>query len=172
MGKTALTSHSKTQKHVELLNVSKVGGHSSIGLFVSEKPVPSSSTEKRTPSAASYVTRNDVTSAEVLWCLNTVDKNMSFVSKNDITAVFKQFFTDSDIAKRVSCRETKSMYVINYGIAPYYRCQLERKLKNQPFVLMFDETLTREMQQKQQLDIIVSHWDDNIVHCIHQDNGV
>jgi len=88
MGKTALTSHSKSQKHVELLNVAKVGGQSSIGAFVSEKPVPSSSTEKRTPSAASYVTRNDVTSAEVLWCLNTVDKNISFVSNNDITAVF------------------------------------------------------------------------------------
>jgi len=71
-------------------------------------------------------------------------------------------FTDSDIAKKMSCGETKSMYVINYGLAPYYRCQLERKLKNQPFVLMFDETLNKEMQQKQ-LDIIVRHWNDNIV---------
>jgi len=71
-------------------------------------------------------------------------------------------FTDSDIAKKMSCGETKSMYVINYGLAPYYRCQLERKLKNRPFVLMFDETLNKEMQQKQ-LDIIVRHWDDNSV---------
>ena len=41
MGKTALTSHGKSQKHVELLNVAKVGGQSNIGAFVSEKPVPS-----------------------------------------------------------------------------------------------------------------------------------
>ena len=44
MFKTALTSHSKSQKHVQLLNVSKVGGQSSIGAFVSAKYVPSLST--------------------------------------------------------------------------------------------------------------------------------
>jgi len=43
MCKTA-TSHSKSQKHVQLLNASTIGGQSSIGAFVSEKYVPSSST--------------------------------------------------------------------------------------------------------------------------------
>ena len=62
----------------------------------------------------------------------------------------------------MTCGETKSMYMSCFGIAPYLQDSLLSKLKKQPFVLSFDETLNRDLQKKQ-LDIILRHWDNNTV---------
>ncbi|KAJ8050248.1 hypothetical protein HOLleu_03380 [Holothuria leucospilota] len=69
---------------------------------------------------------------------------------------------DSEIAKSMTFGETKSMYMACFGLAPYFSKLLEKKAKEQPFVLLFDESLNRELQKKQ-LDIHFCVWDDNKV---------
>ena len=71
-------------------------------------------------------------------------------------------FPDSQIASSFTCSETKTMYLACFGIAPFIRSTLESKLKNQPFVLMFDESLNQDLQKKQ-MDLILRNWDGNIV---------
>ena len=68
----------------------------------------------------------------------------------------KKMFPDSDTTKRMLLAETKCMYLTCFGIAPYLSRLVENKLKDSPFVMLFDESLNREIK-KTQLDILVRH---------------
>ena len=71
-------------------------------------------------SKSSFVlTREDqVAKAEILQALHMVNKNLLFASKEDIER-FRAMFPDSMIAKSYSMADTKSQYVIRFGIADY-----------------------------------------------------
>ena len=71
-------------------------------------------------------------------------------------------FPDSDIASKFSCGETKSSYLIRYGIGPYMKTLLQQRVREDDYVLLFDESLNREMQKKQ-LDILVRLWDNDCI---------
>ncbi|KAJ8043576.1 hypothetical protein HOLleu_10739 [Holothuria leucospilota] len=79
-----------------------------------------------------------------------------------MVSIFRRMFPDSEIAKSMTFGETKSMYMACFGLAPYFSKLLEKKAKEQPFVLLFNESLNRELQKKQ-LDIHLLVWDDNKV---------
>ncbi|KAJ8048466.1 hypothetical protein HOLleu_00792 [Holothuria leucospilota] len=91
-----------------------------------------------------------------------VSSNYSFHSQGECVSIFRRMFPDSEIAKSMTFGETKSMYMACFGLAPYFSKLLEKKAKEQPFVLLFDESLNRELQ-KEQLDIHLRVWDDNKV---------
>ena len=55
-----------------------------------------------------------------------------------ISSILKQqkvenFFPDSDIAKRYACRKTKSTWILNLALAPYYTNDLVDRMKKKPF---------------------------------------
>jgi hypothetical protein len=58
-------------------------------------------------------------------------------------------FPDSNLAKTMSCGETKSMYLSCFGIAPYFKSLVEKTAKTNPYIVMFDESLNKELQKKQ-----------------------
>lgn len=65
-------------------------------------------------------------------------------------AVFQAMFPDRDIAKQLTCREKKAPYL---GIAPHFLSLMKERVKNESrYVLLFDESLNREMRRCQ-LDI-------------------
>lgn len=54
----------------------------------------------------------------------------------------------------------KVSYVINHGLAPYFRSQLLAKIQNcEHYVASFDETLNKFVQS-QQMDVIIRFWDE------------
>lgn len=177
MGKTALTSHMKSKKHQEQLQFKSDSKGTSLDSYLSSHTaskhsdnftVSSSIASSSNPCSSSasmsaFCTKDETLSAEVWLCLKTVVSNYSFSSNNDTCYVLQQMFPDSVIASNITCGETKSMYLSCYGIAPYYTQMLENKLRNGPFVLLFDESLNRHMQKKQ-LDIHVRFWEDNNVN--------
>ena len=61
--------------------------------------------------------------------------------------MFGNIFPDSDIAKAMACAETKSMYLACFGIAPHFLALLEKKIKGDDYVLLFDESLNRELHK-------------------------
>ena len=71
-------------------------------------------------------------------------------------------FKDSAVAKNMGCGETKSMYISCFGIAPYFQSLLEKKVKDKPFVMAFDESLNTYLQKKQ-LDILLRFWEHDHV---------
>lgn len=68
-------------------------------------------------------------------------------------------FPDSEIAKRFSCGEKKTSYICVFGLAEHFKKQILEDVKGH-FVLLFDESLNKKMQEKQ-LDIHVRYWESN-----------
>ena len=68
-------------------------------------------------------------------------------------------FPDSKIAKSFELGATKLKYVINFGIAPYFRDILYNHLqKSDCFVISFDESLD-DYTQNCQMDILIRYFD-------------
>ena len=67
-------------------------------------------------------------------------------------------FPSDKTAAKFACWETKMMYLVCHGIAPYLQTCLRNKIRNQQFVLMFDESYNRFMKSKR-VDILVRFWD-------------
>ena len=63
--------------------------------------------------------QDQVVKAEILQALHMVNKNLSFASSKEDSERFHPMFLDSIIAKSYSISDTKSQYVIKFGIADY-----------------------------------------------------
>ena len=61
--------------------------------------------------------------------LKSVLSGYSNSSRDDIANTFKAMCTDSQIAKDFKLGRLKLMYIVNYGIAPYFKQLLDVKLK-------------------------------------------
>ena len=92
------------------------------------------------------------TRAKILWVLKIIDSNYSFNSAECVPLLLRSMFPDSEVAKNFSCSESKARYVATFGLAPYLLELLLDKVKDDCFVLLFDESLNKKVQQKQ-LDI-------------------
>lgn len=188
MGVTALDSHRRGSKHKEKIKIimsnvsltnclsssssSAVTSSSTASTSVSRPqstvktvPAATATTSKtaqkpRTPSVPS----SDILKTEILWAFNVVNNGYSFSSVASTGAVFRSMFPDSDLAQAFQCGKTKCSYIVNHGIAPHLKRTLQNKLKNEDsFVVLLDESLNKDIQQKQ-LDFLIRHWDtDKIV---------
>ena len=63
-------------------------------------------------------------------------------------------FPDSQIAAKYSLEETKSKYVVQFGIAPFVKDELITDVQKAPYSFKFDETTTSQV--KRQYDGYVS----------------
>ena len=70
-----------------------------------------------------------VAKAEILFAMQSVMSHFTNDSFNDFPAVFKLMFPDSEIASKILLGRTKHGYVVNYGLAPYFRGKLFNSLK-------------------------------------------
>lgn len=111
---------------------------------------------------SSYISKTDTLTAEVWWTMNIVNSNHSFSSNSETSFVFQQMFPDSSIANKFTCGETKSMQLTCFGIATHFSALLENKVINEPFVMLFDESLNKELKKKQ-LDLLIRYWNNNTV---------
>ena len=76
-------------------------------------------------------TKDQILNAEILHALNIVDKNHSFSSANGNSDRFKKMFPDSQIAAKYSQEETKSKYVVQFGLAPFVKDELVTGVQKQ-----------------------------------------
>lgn len=56
---------------------------------------------------------------------------------------------DIIIAQKFQCGETKAMYLICHGLAPYFKDKLMSKIQDVPYVISFDESLNKVLQEEQ-----------------------
>lgn len=182
MGRQALKSHMKGKKHLEntttisgsILNYSFSTSRKEVDksepvsesiiethLVSQNQPSTSSSSSTKQQSMSSFAIKNEITEAEVLWCIQTVMCHKSLrVSEKD-TTVMSRMFPDSNIAKRIQLKKDKISYVIMFGIAPFYKAELIDELNSTSFMVVgFDESLNK-VTKKQQMDMNVRFWDSN-----------
>ena len=74
-------------------------------------------------------TQADATKAELLWTLKVVSSHYSYNSCAGNGELFSAMFPDSEVAKNYKCSARKTSYLVSFGIAPYYKSMLERKVK-------------------------------------------
>ena len=86
--------------------------------------------------------------AEILQAPKTVGSNFSFASANGDGDRFRQMFPDSNIAKGFSQNETKMMYVIKFGLSPYFKESLKNDFYSKAFCFKFDETTTNQIKKQ------------------------
>ena len=99
---------------------------------------------------------DQVAKAEILQALRMVNKNLSFASSKGDSEKFCAMFPDSMIAKSYSMADTKSQYVIKFGIADYLTKKLIYDVNRVPFSFLFDESTNSQV--KKQYDGYVSYW--------------
>ena len=83
---------------------------------------------------------------------------MSCSASSAVNRLFHRMFSDSQIAAKFSCSETKCAYVCRFGLAPFSSDLLHHELKaDDAFVLLLNESLnkTRNMKHK---DVYVHLW--------------
>ena len=95
--------------------------------------------------------------AEILQALKTIGCIFFFfASANGDGDRFHQMFPDSKIAKGCSQNETKMVYVIKFGLSPYFKEILKNDFYSKAFYFKFDETTSN--QRKKQCDAFVQYW--------------
>ena len=175
MGKTALVSHSKGIKHktkmahkAELAatcgRISNYMGSSAAVASTSGVTVNKLSSAPGRDTQTVCYNMNEQLKAETIWSLKMATSNYSFSSCSDLSSTFSAMFPDSAIAQGFSMSETKSMYIMSHGIAPYIESLVHNHVKeSKEYVLLFDETLNKNLQKKQ-MDMLVRFWDaDKVV---------
>ena len=176
MGIEAIKSHESNAKHRGLAAVAFAAAPIqsflqpstlSSALGESQSHASSSTTElsiTATSAASNLGVFNDDarTRAEILWVLKIIDSNYSFNSSECVPLLLQSMFPDSEVAKNFSCSESKARYMATFGLAPYLLELLMDKVKDDCFVLLFDESLNKKVEQKQ-LDIYLRFWNGNEV---------
>ena len=104
--------------------------------------------------------------AELLDALHVVRSNHSFASVNGNAERYKLMFGDTNpVASGYQMCETKVMYIIKFGIAPYVRRKLCKDVADTPFSFLFDETTTSQV--KKQYDGYVVYWSKKENRVVH-----
>ena len=81
-----------------------------------------------------------VTRAEVKVCTVLAHHNIPIAVSDHLSPLFKDIFSDSQIAKAYSCARTKSACIINGALAKELQVSLIEVMKNNPFSLATDRS--------------------------------
>lgn len=174
----SITVHERGKKHKSLVNVLLNGtqrtlAFKSVTTSVTSAPSIQNSSEKSGDSSSvscerkcpkisnvnSFVIKDEVVKAEIIWALNVVLTHSSNRSGGNASELFKIMFPDSIIADKFKMHKDKLSYVITYGLGPYFQNQLIKEINKCDFYcLSLDESLNK-VSQKGQMDIIVRFWD-------------
>ena len=112
---------------------------------------------------SSYISTTDVLKAEIIWALKCIDSHYSMNSCAGIENIFRAMFHDSSIARGFGCADKKTAYLCTFGLGPYFAGLLNKMVKSaSTYVLLFDETLNKELQEKQ-MDVHFRFWDRDTV---------
>jgi hypothetical protein len=156
-GWKAVEQHMQKEKHKKNLNAVKNNSKFISSVSTATTPFTSTNTIQLANQNKSLAFDDQITKAELLWALKSVQHGFSYKSSDNTRELFQTMFPDSKIAEKFSIQHSKMSYVISHGIGPYFRNQLVEDLKScQRFVVCFDEQTNN--QNKKQLDLLVRYW--------------
>lgn len=127
---------------------------------VQNQPLPSISYQSTSNPRGldKFVIRDDVTKPEILWCLETVMTHKSLRTAEKDIKVLKKMCKDCPIISKMELGKDKIAYTIIYGIAPFYKDELQKSLNNSEFFSVgFDESFNK-IAKRQQMDINARYW--------------
>lgn len=94
------------------------------------------------PSMATFLSKENVTKAEILWCLELVAGHSSMRAAASCVELFPVMFPDSQIAAKIQLGRIKIGYFLVHGLAPYFHSELLEDFSPcSEIVVGFDESL-------------------------------
>ena len=98
--------------------------------------------------------------AEVRWSLKHVLAGYNNNSVCNSCDLFEVMFPGSKIASQMELGRIKLMYIVNFGIAPYFRKILKNEIVNSEwYTISFDESRNKVVQECE-MGIIIRFWDN------------
>lgn len=76
--------------------------------------------------------------AEVKVAVMLVQNNVPLALADELTVLFRDIFSDSEIAKGYASKQTKTACIINGAVAPFFQKQLIENMKQGPYALSID----------------------------------
>jgi hypothetical protein len=163
-GTLAKTSTSPSASSTVAVSETSVAGESVMEQNESVKPsigniltAPAVLTNSRKVTA--FMSRDNVTKAEILWAMKMVRSHFSYRSSDDMKNLFQSMFPDSSIANQLSVGRTKISYIISFGLAPYlHQALIDNVKQSEEITVCFDEALNK-IAQRGQMDVHIRYWD-------------
>ena len=157
MGVKALNTHQKISGHIKKVEASK----SQMSLAKSFASISEKVTVQQTFSVATP----QVKKTEILMALQAVLCHVSSRSMEMFVQMSKVCFPDSDIPDKLQLGWTKIGYLVQFGLAPYYRVQMFSLLLPEAgfppkFLSCFDEAFNR-ISKRKQMDVHLTFFDSN-----------
>lgn len=81
-----------------------------------------------------------VTRAEVMFAFFIAEHNLPMAVADHFTELVKEMFPDSEIAKKFSCKRSKTTHILNTALAPALDDRVTSLCKAEKFSLMIDES--------------------------------
>ena len=130
-GRSALTNHAKGKKQEIVMKRNIFFGQKKKSTH-SNNEYLSSITNQQTLQDALISTNS--ARAEIIWILKCVMSEYSIRSNDDLFEMFSAMFPEFKSVKLFSMARTKSMYVINQGIAPYFKSLLKADVEKSDMI--------------------------------------
>lgn len=121
-----IRNHAKSQAHLSKSSI--LSNQTSINKFTTSNQSIESSLSKAAKRA------------EIKLCGFMVEHNISFNVMNHLTDVVKDIFPDSEVAKNVQLKATKSKSIVKNVLGESEKEVLSNKLKNTNFSILIDES--------------------------------
>lgn len=102
--------------------------------------------------------------AEVKVAHMLVQHNIPFALADELTPMFQDIFSDSEIAKNFSSRRMKTACIINGAVAPSYQQSLVATMKNAPFSVAIDGSTDSGVEKMNPLTVRVFNTHSGMVH--------
>ena len=133
-GRSALTDHANDRKHSEA--VKKIQNFFTSAKKSTDSIASSSSAQEGKQQTLDLRVHNaDVVKAEIIWILKSICNGYSNRSCEQLNSTLKAMFPDSKIAEAFLMGRTKSMYLINHGLAPFFKSLLLSELNKSDILL-------------------------------------
>ena len=168
MGVSSLVSHAVGKKHSQVqnsrsLNVGAayfVKSNTGKAKTSHEKDSASQESQKSQRTVESLLVPVSTIQAEVLWTLKVASSHFSLRSCMGLNELFRSMFKDSEVAKSFQLSKTKCSYILNYGLAPYFKDILLKEIKESDcFGVSFDESMNKVLQEEQ-MDVQIRYWNE------------
>ena len=124
-----------------------------------------SSISKTTIQIVLKLLSEQVVISEIHWAMYVVYHHHSLRSSGGMAALFQEMFPDSSVAQEFSVSSAKLSYLINHGLASYFKAEILNELTPKcprfsvKFVSALDESFNRVSTTKQMDALIIYYFD-------------
>ena len=82
-----------------------------------------------------------------------VHHNIPLALADKLTPLFQDIFSDSEITKNYFSRRTKTAYIINGAVAPFFQQYLVEHIKKNPFSIAIDSSSDNDIEKMNTLTV-------------------